>query len=189
MIYLFDTTLRDGTQGEDVSFSLEDKLNISQALDKFGIHYIEAGWPGSNPKDIEFFQKAKKIKFKHSKITAFGSTRRANITCEMDGNLQAILEVQPKAACIFGKSWDFHVKNALRTNLAENLKMISSSIQHLKKKLKEVIYDAEHFFDGYKNNPEYALKTIQAADRSRSGFYCAMRYQWWHFKLGSRKNF
>ena len=93
MIYLFDTTLRDGTQGEDVSFSLEDKLNISQALDKFGIHYIEAGWPGSNPKDIEFFQKAKKIKFKHSKITAFGSTRRANITCEMDGNLQAILEV------------------------------------------------------------------------------------------------
>ena len=157
-------------QGEDVSFSLEDKLNISQALDKFGIHYIEAGWPGSNPKDIEFFQKAKKIKFKHSKITAFGSTRRANITCEMDGNLQAILEVQPKAACIFGKSWDFHVKNALRTNLAENLKMISSSIQHLKKKLKEVIYDAEHFFDGYKNNPEYALKTIQAAAEAGADF-------------------
>ena len=153
-----------------IYLQFKDKLNISQALDKFGIHYIEAGWPGSNPKDIEFFQKAKKIKFKHSKITAFGSTRRANITCEMDGNLQAILEVQPKAACIFGKSWDFHVKNALRTNLAENLKMISSSIQHLKKKLKEVIYDAEHFFDGYKNNPEYALKTIQAAAEAGADF-------------------
>ncbi len=169
-IYLFDTTLRDGTQGEDVSFSLEDKLNIAKALDNFGIHYIEAGWPGSNPKDIEFFQRAKKIKFKNAKITAFGSTRKANVACEMDNNLQAILEVQPKVACIFGKSWDFHVKTALRTNLEENLKMISSSIRYLKKNLKEVIYDAEHFFDGYKNNPEYALKTIQVAADAGADF-------------------
>ena len=175
MIYLFDTTLRDGTQGEDISFSLEDKLNIAHTLDRFGIDYIEAGWPGSNPKDIEFFQKAKTIKFKNTKITAFGSTRKANRSCELDANLQAILEAKSKVACIFGKSWDFHVKIALRTNLEENLKMISSSVQYLKAKIKEVIYDAEHFFDGYKNNPEYALKTIQAADEA-GRFYCTLRY-------------
>lgn len=170
MIKLFDTTLRDGCQSEDVSFSLEDKLNITKILDDFGIHYIEGGWPGSNPKDIDFFYQAKFLKLKKAKITAFGSTRKAKTKTANDSNLAAILKSTPAVACIFGKSWDFHVTTALKISLEENLKMIKESIAYLKSKLPEVIYDAEHFFDGYKNNPNYALKTIQAASEAGADF-------------------
>ena len=170
MITLFDTTLRDGTQSEDISFSLEDKLSIAKMLDNFGIHYIEGGWPGSNPKDIDFFKNARKLKLKQAKITAFGSTRKAKTKPSIDPNLQAILQSKSQAACIFGKSWELHVKTALNTSLEENLNMIKDSISYLKTKLPEVIYDAEHFFDGYKANPKYALKTIQAAAEAKADY-------------------
>ena len=163
MVVLFDTTLRDGGQSEDISFSLEDKLNIMQLLDDFGIDYIEGGWPGSNPKDIDFFKNIPSINLKNAKITAFGSTRRANTSCDQDYNIQAILESKPAAVCIFGKSWDLHVTQALKISLQENLQMIRDSVLFLKKKIGEVIYDAEHFFDGYKNNQNYALQTIEAS--------------------------
>ncbi|CAM3515223.1 citramalate synthase [Marinicrinis lubricantis] len=162
-VTIFDTTLRDGTQGEGISLSVEDKLKIAQKLDEFGVHYIEGGWPGSNNKDIEFFQQVKALKLKHAKITAFGSTRRKDIPPEEDVNLNKILESGVSVATIFGKSWDFHVHKAIQTTLEENLAMISDSVAYLKKNGLEVIYDAEHFFDGYKNNPEYALQTIKAA--------------------------
>jgi len=162
-VYIFDTTLRDGTQGEGVSLSVEDKLKIAQKLDELGVHYIEGGWPGSNNKDIEFFERAKSLKLKHAKITAFGSTRRKGITAQEDANLQKILESGVSVATIFGKSWDFHVTTALETTLEENLAMIGDSVRFLKQHGLEVIYDAEHFFDGYKHNPEYALSTLKQA--------------------------
>lgn len=165
-VKLFDTTLRDGTQGEGVSLSVEDKLKIAQKLDKLGIHYIEGGWPGSNNKDIEFFDRVKDLNLQHSKITAFGSTRRKNTAAADDANLNAILESGVQVATIFGKSWDFHVHEALRTSLDENLAMIFDSIQYLKSKGLEVIYDAEHFFDGFKNNEDYALQTILKAEQA-----------------------
>lgn len=163
-IALFDTTLRDGGQSEDISFSLEDKISIAKLLDEFGFDYIEGGWPGSNPKDIDFFQTIGKLK--NAKITAFGSTRRAKVALEVDPNIRALLESKADSVCIFGKSWDLHVKQALKTSKQENLKMIADSISYLKKKVGEVIYDAEHFFDGYKNNPEYALQTLAAASEA-----------------------
>ena len=162
-VYIFDTTLRDGTQGEGVSLSVEDKMKIAQKLDELGVHYIEGGWPGSNNKDIEFFERAKSLKLKHAKITAFGSTRRKGITAQEDANLQKILESGVSVATIFGKSWDFHVTTALETTLEENLAMIGDSVRFLKQHGLEVIYDAEHFFDGYKHNPEYALSTLKQA--------------------------
>lgn len=162
-IKLFDTTLRDGTQGAGVSLSVEDKLRIAQMLDRFGIHYIEGGWPGSNPKDELFFKQAKKLKFKHSRLTAFGSTRRKDNPAHADSNLRAIIRVQTPVACIFGKAWDFHVIHALRASLEENLKMISDSVRFLKSKGLEVIYDAEHFFDGFRTNRQYALSTLKHA--------------------------
>ena len=161
-ILLYDTTLRDGSQGRMVQFSSIDKIRIAKALDDFGIDYIEGGWPGSNPKDMEFFKMAQNEEFIHAKIAAFGSTRRPNITPEEDANLNALIEANTPVVTIFGKSWDLHVTDALKTSLEENLNMIESSIKFLKSKGKEVIYDAEHFFDGYKNNPEYALKTLKA---------------------------
>jgi 2-isopropylmalate synthase len=162
-ILLFDTTLRDGSQGAGVSFSVQDKLKIAQALDNFGIHYIEAGWPGSNPKDELLFKEAAKIKFKNAKLVAFSSTRYKGNSAASDPNLKALVNSKVKTVCIFGKSWDFHVKNALRTTDEENLKMIEDSVAFLKSKGLEVIYDAEHFFDGFKANREYALKTLSAA--------------------------
>jgi len=162
-VYIFDTTLRDGTQGEGVSLSVEDKLKIAQKLDELGVHYIEGGWPGSNNKDIEFFERARSLNLKHAKITAFGSTRRKGITAQEDANLQKILESGVSVATIFGKSWDFHVTTALETTLEENLAMIGDSVRFLKQHGLEVIYDAEHFFDGYKHNPEYALSTLKQA--------------------------
>lgn len=162
-IELFDTTLRDGTQSEGVSFSVKDKLNIAKQLDEFGIHFIEGGWPGSNPKDIDFFKEVWNLELKNSRIVAFGSTRRAGINVEDDANIQAILASRVKVASIFGKTWDFHVTHALGTTLEENLSMISDTVSYLKDKGLMVIYDAEHFFDGYKANPEYAIATIKAA--------------------------
>jgi len=162
-VYIFDTTLRDGTQGEGVSLSVEDKLKIAQKLDELGVDYIEGGWPGSNQKDLEFFERVKSLSLKHAKITAFGSTRRKGIAPENDANLNKLLESGVKVATIFGKSWDFQVTTALETTLEENLAMIYDSVRFLKQNGLEVIYDAEHFFDGYKANPEYALATLEKA--------------------------
>lgn len=165
-VLIFDTTLRDGTQGEGVSLTVEDKLKIAAKLDDLGIHYIEGGWPGSNVKDIEFFQRVKSLKLKNAKITAFGSTRRKGIRAEEDANLNAILESGVQTASIFGKSWDFQVTAALQTTLEENEQMIYDSVRYLKSKGLEVIYDAEHYFDGFKSNPEYALSTILQAEKA-----------------------
>jgi len=162
-VKLFDTTLRDGAQTDGISFSVEDKIKIAKLLDDIGIHYIEGGWPLSNPKDIEFFQKMKSIKLKNAKLVAFGSTARPNIPVEMDTNLLALLDAETKVVAIFGKTWDFHVKNALKITLEENLKLIEQSVRFLKSKKREVIFDAEHFFDGYKNNKSYAIACIKAA--------------------------
>ncbi|WP_129600757.1 citramalate synthase [Anaerophilus nitritogenes] len=162
-ITIFDSTLRDGAQAEDISFSVEDKLKIVKALDEFGVHYIEAGNPSSNPKDLEFFKRLKDVHLKNSKISAFGSTRRRDIPVEKDPHVQSLLNANTNTITIFGKSWDFHVTEIIQTTLNENLKMISETIIYLKSKNKEVFFDAEHFFDGYKNNPEYALKVLQVA--------------------------
>ncbi|MFD2613234.1 citramalate synthase [Paenibacillus gansuensis] len=159
-ISIFDTTLRDGTQSEGISLSAEDKIKIAQKLDQLGVHYIEGGIPGSNTKDIEFFQRAKQLNLK-AKITAFGFTRRKDSVAEHDPNLHRILESGAAAAAIVGKSWDFHVHTALQTSLEENLAMIYDSIRYLKQQGIEAIFDAEHFFDGYKNNPEYALAVLK----------------------------
>jgi len=166
MVKIFDTTLRDGSQGEGVSFSSEDKVKVAHALDEFGVHYIEGGWPGSNPKDIAFFKMAAKAGLKHARVAAFGSTRRAHNRPEEDQNLLAIVETGAPTAAIFGKSWDLHLSDALRVTREQNLEMISDSVAYLKTRGMEVIYDAEHFFDGYKQNPAYALKTLEAAQES-----------------------
>ncbi len=162
-IFLYDTTLRDGTQREGISLSVDDKLKIARKLDDFGIHYIEGGWPGSNPKDVEFFRRAPSLNLKHAKITAFGSTRRKNSSPENDPNIQALMDANTDVITIVGKSWDLHVHDVLETTLEENLAMIADSVAYCKAQGKEVIYDAEHFFDGYKANPEYALATVQSA--------------------------
>lgn len=162
-VLLYDTTLRDGTQGEGISFSVDDKLKIAKKLDSLGIHYIEGGWPGSNPKDMEFFQKAQDLKLSNATITAFGSTRRAGVDASNDDNLQKILDSGVKAVAIFGKTWDFHVREALNTTLEENLNMIDDSVRYLKQAGLEVIFDAEHFFDGFKHNADYALAAIRKA--------------------------
>ncbi len=162
-ITLYDTTLRDGSQTEGISFTVNDKLKITEKLDQLGIAYIEGGWPGSNPKDKEYFKLVKKLKLKHAKITAFGSTRRAKTKPSEDQNLQELIRSNTPTICIFGKTWDMHVTDVLKTTLEENLAMISDSVKFLKSKKREVFYDAEHFFDGYKKNPDYALKTLLAA--------------------------
>ncbi|AMV71606.1 citramalate synthase [Desulfuromonas carbonis] len=163
LIKLYDTTLRDGTQAEDISFLVQDKVRIAQKLDELGIHYIEGGWPGSNPKDIAFFKDIRKVKLNQAKIAAFGSTRRAKTTPAKDNNIRTLIAAEPDAVTIFGKTWDFHVHEALRISLEENLELINDSLAYLKQHVPEVIYDAEHFFDGYKANPEYALQTLEAA--------------------------
>jgi len=160
---LYDTTLRDGAQKEGISFSVVDKLEIVRKLDELGIHYIEGGWPGSNPKDAEFFQKARTLKLKQAKIAVFGSTRRAGMRCEDDSNLTVILETGMSTACLVGKSSAWQVTHILETTLEENLTMIADSIRFLKNKGMEVFYDAEHFFDGFKQNPEYSLQTLKTA--------------------------
>ena len=162
-IKIYDTTLRDGTQGESVSFSVQDKLRVARKLDELGVHYIEGGWPGSNEKDAEFFKNAASRKWNSAKIAAFGSTALAKNRPENDPNLQSLLAAATPVVTIFGKSWDFHVTAALRISLERNCELIRESVAHLKSKGREVIYDAEHFFDGFAANPEYALQTVQAA--------------------------
>lgn len=162
-IKIYDTTLRDGTQAEDISFSSEDKVRIAEKLDELGIHYVEGGWPGSNPKDMEFFSKIRGMRFENIKIAAFGSTRRAGLKPENDPNLKALLDSGVETATIFGKSWDLHVTDALKISLTENLDLIHSSVRYLKERMEEVFYDAEHFFDGFRANPEYAIRTLKAA--------------------------
>lgn len=162
-IFLFDTTLRDGTQGEGISLSVEDKLKIAVKLDQLGVHYIEGGWPGSNPKDMEFFTRITELTLKQAKITAFGSTRRLGVKAHQDVNLLRLVEAKVPAVSIFGKTWDFHVHEALQTSLEENLDMIEESVRFLKENGLEVIFDAEHFFDGMKHNREYAMACLRKA--------------------------
>lgn len=162
-IVIFDSTLRDGAQAEGISFSVEDKLKIVKALNEIGIDYIEAGNPGSNPKDLDFFKRVKQLNLKKSKIIAFGSTRRKNTTPLDDENVLSLMEANTEAVAIFGKTWDFHVTDIIKTELNENLNMIYDTVSFFTDKNKEVIFDAEHFFDGYKNNKEYAISCLKAA--------------------------
>lgn len=162
-VEILDSTLRDGAQGEGISFSVQDKIHICQALDELGIGLIEAGNPGSNPKDMEFFQEMKKIQLKTSKLAAFGSTRRKDIKCAEDVNLQSLIAAGTEWVVIFGKSWTFQVTDIIKTTLEENLAMIRDTCAFLKEQGKRVVYDAEHFFTGFQDDPEYALKSLEAA--------------------------
>ncbi len=162
-VQLYDTTLRDGVQREGLSLSLEDKLKIARRLDRLGIAYVEGGWPGSNPKDMAFFEQVTHIGLEQATVSAFGSTRRVGVAVEDDGNIRALIAANTSAVAIVGKSWDLHVHHVLRTTLEENLRMIADSVRYLKAKGREVIYDAEHFFDGYRADPAYALETLAAA--------------------------
>src|SRR5471032_3372578 len=171
-ISTFDTTLRDGTQGESISFSVDDKLIIAQKLDELGIDYIEGGWPGSNPKDKEFFSRASELKLTHARLTAFGSTRFAKNPVEDDRNVRALVEAGTPVVSIFGKTWDLHVKRALGITEAENLVLISETVKYLKDHGKEVVYDAEHFFDGYTANADYALRTLESAQQAGADVLC-----------------
>ncbi len=162
-VFLYDTTLRDGMQGENIFFSPEDKLKIARRLDDAGIHYIEGGWPGSNPGAQHFFEMAKDIEFKNAKLAAFSSTRRPGKTCDQDANLAALLDSKAPVITLFGKSWDLHVESIMQNTKDENLAMIKDSIEFFLNHDREVIFDAEHFFDGYKANPGYALETLEAA--------------------------
>ncbi|MGQ9469602.1 MAG: citramalate synthase [Nitrososphaerales archaeon] len=165
-IEILDTTLRDGAQTYGVSFSLQDKLSIAQRLDDLGVRYIEGGWPGSNPKDIEFFKAIRKISLRNSEIVAFGSTRKKEVLPSKDSMLNILLETEVKTAVIFGKAWDLHVNDVLNTTLDENLRMVEDSIEYLKNHGLNVIFDAEHFFDGFKSNYEYALKVVKKAEEA-----------------------
>ncbi len=168
-VKIYDTTLRDGTQGEGISFSVTDKLLIAEKLDQFGIDYIEGGFPGSNPRDITFFQEAKKLRLKHARLAAFGSTRRANTKPTEDAQLRTLIESGMPVCTIVGKTWLLHVTEILRTTPEENLAMIEDSVRHLASNGREVIYDAEHFFDGFKTDSDYALKTLAAALKGGAG--------------------
>jgi len=165
-IELYDTTLRDGTQGEDVCFSVEDKMMIARKLDELGIDYIEGGWPGSNPRDAAFFERARHLRLRRARLVAFGSTCHPRHRAEEDPNLRALLEAETPTVTIFGKSWDRHVITALNTTLERNLELIRDSIAYVKAAGREVIFDAEHFFDGFRANPEYALATLMTAEQA-----------------------
>lgn len=171
-VTIFDSTLRDGAQAEGVSFSVEDKIKIVKALDELGVSYVEAGNPGSNPKDLEFFERIQSVKLNNIKVAAFGSTRRRGISPSEDGNVQALLGAGVATVAIFGKSWDFHVTDIINATLQENIEMIYDTILYLKEQGKEVVFDAEHFFDGYKNNSEYAFKTLEAAVQAGADCLC-----------------
>ncbi len=165
-VEIYDTTLRDGSQGEGINFSVTDKLRIAERLDGFGVHYIEGGWPGSNPKDIEFFDQAKRRKFKRARLAAFGSTRRKDVAVAADEQVRLLLETHTPVVTIFGKTWLLHVQKVLRTTAEENLAMIADTVRFLKQHGKYVVYDAEHAFDGYQDNPAYALSSWQAAENA-----------------------
>jgi len=169
-VEIYDTTLRDGSQGEGINFSVADKLRIAEKLDQFGVHYIEGGWPGSNPKDIEFFAQAKKRKFKHAKLAAFGSTRKKGVAVELDDQVRLLIEAETPVVTIYGKTSMLHVKEVLRCTPEENLAMIGDTVKFLKDHGKFVVYDCEHAFDGYKLDPEYALATWQAAEKAGADF-------------------
>jgi 2-isopropylmalate synthase len=169
-ILIYDTTLRDGTQGENITFTADEKLKIAKRLDDLGVHYIEGGWPGSNPRDMRFFELARRERFATARITAFGSTRKPGIQAADDPNLKAIIDSGTPAAAIFGKSWTLHVTSIMENTLSENLAMIESSVAFLKANGREVIYDAEHFFDGFKDDPDYALDTLAAAAEAGADF-------------------
>ena len=169
-VFIYDTTLRDGTQGENVSFSVDDKLSIARKLDELGVDYIEGGWPGSNPRDKEFFKRAGELELKHARIAAFGSTRYPRNKVEADPNVRALLEAETPVVTIFGKSSPFQVKEALQTTPEENLRMISDSTAFLRRHGKEVVYDAEHFFDGFQMDQEYALCTLRSAHAAGAHF-------------------
>jgi 2-isopropylmalate synthase len=162
-IAIYDTTLRDGSQGEGVNFSLQDKLLITRRLDELGIDCIEGGYPLSNPKDFEYFQQVRQLPLKHARVAAFGMTRRKGVTPAEDTCLRALLESQAPVITIVGKTWDLHVREVLNTTLEENLHMIADSVGHCRAAGREVFYDAEHFFDGFRRNPEYAMQTLRAA--------------------------
>lgn len=162
-VALYDCTLRDGTQGEGVAFSVEDKLRITRKLDELGVDYIEGGWPGSNPRDAAYFERARKLALQNAHIAAFGMTRRAHLDAGDDPNLQALLDAETPVTTVVGKTWTLHVHDVLRTSLEENLHMIRDSLAFLKRHGREVIYDAEHFYDGYRANPDYAMDTLRAA--------------------------
>ena len=162
---IYDTTLRDGAQAEDVSFSADDKIRVAQKLDELGVQYIEGGWPGANPKDIEFFRIIKTIPLKHALVVAFGATRRADNSVQKDPNIQALLAADTETITLFGKTWNLHVTEALGISLQQNLEIIGDSIAYVRSKHRRVFYDAEHFFDGYKANPDYALETLRRAVR------------------------
>lgn len=169
-VEIYDTTLRDGSQGEGINFSVADKLRIAEKIDAFGIQYIEGGWPGSNPKDIEFFEQAKRKKFKNARLAAFGATRRKGLAVEADDQVRLLLEAETPVVTIVGKTWLLHVKEVLKTTPEENLAMIGDTIRYLKDNGKYVIYDAEHSFDGYADEPEYAMATWQAAEKAGADF-------------------
>jgi len=169
-VEIYDTTLRDGSQGEGINFSVADKLRIAEKLDAFGVHYIEGGWPGSNPKDIEFFAQAKKKKFKNARLAAFGSTRKKGVPVEQDDQVRLLIEAGTPVVTIFGKTSMLHVKEVLRCTPEENLAMIADTVKFLKDHGKFVVYDAEHCFDGYKLDPEYAVATWQAAEKAGADF-------------------
>jgi len=162
-VTIYDTTLRDGSQAEGISFSVDDKLRIAQKLDEIGVHYIEGGWPGSNAKDAEFFQRARSLSLKQALLTAFGSTRKAHTACEVDPQVQMLLDAETPIVALVGKTSDLHVHHVLETTLDENLAMISDTVSYLRSHGRQVFYDAEHFFDGYRANPHYALATLHAA--------------------------
>ncbi len=164
-VTLYDTTLRDGTQGEEISFTVEDKLRIAERLDELGMDFIEAGWPGSNPRDLEFFAKAKRLRLSNAEIVAFGSTAHPKKAPAKDENIRSLLDAETKVVTIFGKTWDLHVRDALNISLSENLDLIHDSVAYLKGRVGRIIFDAEHFFDGYKREPDYALKALQAAEQ------------------------
>ena len=162
-VTIYDTTLRDGTQGTGISFSILDKIRVAQKLDGFGVDFIEGGWPGSNPRDAAFFAEAAKLEWKNARITAFGSTRRGGVAVENDAQVRVLLEAQTPVVTIVGKTWLLHVVEVLNVTAEENIRMIADTVAFLKKNGREVFYDAEHFFDSYKDNPEYSLQTLRAA--------------------------
>ena len=162
-IEIYDTTLRDGTQGEAINFSVADKCRIAEELDALGVEFIEGGWPGSNPRDVAFFEESRMLKLTHARIASFGATRRRNLSCAQDPSIQSLIKAETPVVTIFGKSWELHVTDALRMSLAENLEIIEDTVRYLTERVELLIYDAEHFFDGFRANPEYALATLRAA--------------------------
>src|SRR5499426_118145 len=171
-IQVYDTTLRDGSQAEDISFTLEDKLRIAERLDDLGVHYIEGGWPGSNPRDEEFFRAVKRLGLRHAKVAAFGSTRRAGIKAADDRNLALCLQAETPVVTIVGKTWDLHVRDDLRISLKANLEVIHDSVAYLRKRVDEVIFDAEHFFDGLAANREHTLECLRVAADAGATLIC-----------------